>query len=100
MYDSETWTLNYQQVSQLHTVQQRRLRRILKIKWDHYISNEEVLARACVEDIEILLVRSRLRWLGHVSRMEDDRPVKSLSYGESTEGTRPVGRPKLRYTDT
>ena len=53
-----------------------------------------------VEDIEILLVRSRLRWPGHVSRMEDSRPVKSLLYGELTEGTRPVGRPKLRYKDT
>ena len=53
-----------------------------------------------VEDMEILLVRSRLRWLGHVSRMEDNRPVKSLLYDELTEGTRPVGRPKLRYKDT
>ena len=32
--------------------------------------------------------------------MEDDRPVKSLLYGELTEGTRPVGRPKRRYKDT
>ena len=48
MYSSKTWTLNYQQVRQLRTVQQRHLRRILKIKWDHYISNEEALARACV----------------------------------------------------
>ena len=32
--------------------------------------------------------------------MEDDRPVKSLLYGELTEGTRPVGRPKLGYKDT
>ena len=53
-----------------------------------------------MEDIEILEVRSRLRWLGHVSRMKDTRPVKSLLYGELTEGTRPVGRPKLRYRDT
>ena len=30
MYGSETWTLNYQQVRQLRTVQQRHLRRILK----------------------------------------------------------------------
>ena len=50
MYGSETWTLNYRQVRQLRTVQQRHLRRILKIKWDHYISNEEALAKACVED--------------------------------------------------
>ena len=96
MYGSETWTLNYQQVRQLLTVQQRRLRSILKIELDHYISSEEVLTRACVEDIEILLVRSRLHWLGHVSRMEDYHLVKSLLYDELTEGTRPVGRPKLR----
>ena len=32
--------------------------------------------------------------------MEDNRPVKSLFYGELTEGTRPVGRPKFRYKDT
>ena len=70
------------------------------IKWGHYISNEELLARACVEDIEILSVRSRIRWLGHVARMEDDRPVKSLLYGELTKGARPVGRQKLRYKDT
>ena len=49
-----------------------------------------------MEDIEILLVRSRLRWLGHVSKMEDDRPMKSLLYGELSEGRRPVGWPKLR----
>ena len=100
MYGSETWTLNHQQVRQLRTVQQRHLRRILKIKWDHYISNEEVLGRVCAEDIEILLVRSRLRWLGHESKMEDDRQVKSLLYDDLAEGTRNVGRPKLRYKDT
>ena len=32
--------------------------------------------------------------------MEDDLPVKSLLYGELRQGTRPVGRPKLRYKDT
>ena len=58
MYGSETWKLNHEQVRQLRTVQQRHIRRILKIKWDHYFSNEEVFGRACAEDIEIFLVRS------------------------------------------
>ena len=49
-----------------------------------------------MEDIEISLLRSRPRLLGHVPRMEDDRPVKSLLYGELTERTRPVCRPKVR----
>ena len=52
-----------------------------------------------LEDIEITLIKSRLRWLGHVSRMDDDRPVKALMYGELDKGTRPLGRPKLRYRD-
>ena len=47
-----------------------------------------------------MLTKNRMRWLGHVSRMENDRPTKMLLYGELAEGTRPVGRPKLRYKDT
>ena len=66
----------------------------------YYVSNEEVLNRANVEDIEIILTRNRLRWLGHVSRKENDRPVKELLLGELDNGTRSLGRPKLRYKDT
>ena len=43
MYGSETWTLYQHKVRQLRKIQQRHLRLILKIKWDHFISNEEVL---------------------------------------------------------
>ena len=41
-------------------------RLILNIKWDDVISNGEALRRADVEDMEVMLVRTRLRWLGHV----------------------------------
>ena len=80
MYGSETWTLYQHEVRQLRTIQQRHLRLILKIKWDHFISNEEALKRAGTEDIEVLFVRNRLRWLGHVCRMDDNRPQKQLLY--------------------
>ena len=40
---------------QLRTVHQRHLRRIVEIKSDVYINNEEVLSRAGVEAIEIKL---------------------------------------------
>ena len=74
--------------------------RILEIRWSNHVSNEEVLNRANVEDIEIILTRNRFRWLGHVSRMENDRPVKELLFGELLNGTRYVGQPKPRYKDT
>ena len=84
----------------LHTILQRHLRLILKIKWDDFVSNEEVLKRAGVEDIELKLVGNRLRWLGHICRMEDNRPVKALLHSELFHGSRPVGRPYLRFKDT
>lgn len=32
--------------------------------------------------IEIKVLRNHLRWLGHVSRMEDERPVQALVFVE------------------
>ena len=46
-----------------------------------------------------LLRQRRLRWLGHVCRMEDGRISKDLLYGELAEGKRNTGRPQLRFRD-
>ncbi|KAI8496709.1 hypothetical protein Bbelb_253640 [Branchiostoma belcheri] len=64
------------------------------------------LARACdlfcltisVKKTEILR-RNRLRWLGHVARMDDNRLSKKILYGELSQGSRPRGRPKLRFKE-
>ncbi|KAL8580876.1 hypothetical protein ACOMHN_039576 [Nucella lapillus] len=45
-------------------------------------------------------MQSRLRWSGHLVRMQDSRLPKQLFYCKLTEGLRPRGRPKLRYKDT
>jgi len=39
-----------------------------------------------------------LRWLGHVERMSEERVVKKL-YQTTAEGSRSVGRPRLRWMD-
>ena len=100
MYGSETWTLYRHHIKLLRTIQQRHLRSILKIGWDHFITNDEVMDRAKSTDIEIILIRNRLRWMGHVARMPDELPVKALLYGVLEEGSSRVGRPLLRYQDT
>ena len=46
-----------------------------------------------------LLRQRRLRWLGHVRRMEDGRIPKDILYGELALGRRTTGRPHLRYKD-
>ena len=46
-----------------------------------------------------LLKQRRMRWLGHVLRMDNGRIPKYLLYGELAQGKRPTGRPQLRYKD-
>ena len=45
------------------------------------------------------LSQRRLRWLGHILRMNTERIPKFLLYGELVVGKRNRGRPKLRFKD-
>ncbi|XP_050707960.1 uncharacterized protein LOC126993145 [Eriocheir sinensis] len=99
LYGSESWTLRARQERKLNSLHMRCLRRILNITWQDKITNNTVLERAGMTSMFTLLKQRRMRWLGHVVRMDDGRIPKDLLYGELTEGTRPTGRPKLRYKD-
>ena len=46
-----------------------------------------------------LLSQRRMRWLGHVCCMEDERIPKDVLYDENASGTRHVGRPALWLID-
>ncbi|XP_072015051.1 uncharacterized protein [Amphiura filiformis] len=77
----------------------RCLRRILCFTWQDHVTNKAVLEKAGILSMFALLSQRRLRWLGHVSRMDDGRIPKDLLYGQLEIGSRPVGRPALRFKD-
>ena len=52
---------------------------------------------ADIESLYSLLKERRLRWLGHVRRIEDGRIPKDLLYGELTIGQRSQGRPQQYF---
>ncbi len=52
-----------------------------------------------MESVEAILVKSQLRWAGHVVRIPDDRLPKAVMYAELTEGQRKQGGQKLTYRD-
>ncbi|XP_070195736.1 uncharacterized protein [Littorina saxatilis] len=90
----------FAQGRRLNTFHMRNLRRIIGIKWsDRVTCNNEVLEQAIMPSMYTLLRQRRLRWLGHVCRMEDGRIPKDLLYGELASGKRAQGRPQLRYRD-
>ena len=87
------------QESRLNTFHLRSIRRILGISWLDKVANAYVLSRAGLPSMYTLLRQCRLRWLGHVRRMDDGRIPKYILYGELALGRRTTGHPHLRYKD-
>ena len=99
LYGSETWTTYAGQERRLNSFHLRSIRRILGISWQDKVTNADVLSRAGLPTKYTLPRQRRLRWLGHVRRMEDGRIPKDILYGELALGRRTTGRPHLRYKD-
>jgi hypothetical protein len=72
------------------------LRRILGISRLDLVPNAELFVRAGVPCLSELLRRHRLRWLGHLARMPNERWAKQLLFAhEVPGGSRRVGRPSV-----
>jgi hypothetical protein len=61
-------------------------------------TNKELMALYQELGIVAEIKKARLRWLGHVERMSEDRVIKKL-YMSKSEGRRSVGSPKMRWLD-
>lgn len=99
LYGSEAWAIYSSQEHRLNSFHLRCLRRILNIRWQDRVTNNAVLEKAKTVNIHSVLLKRRLRWLGHVNRMADGRIPKDLLYGELVTGKRKLGRPHLRFKD-
>ena len=62
------------------------------------ISNTTLLERGKVQPIEETLKKRRLRWLGHVARMDNSRMPKCILFGE-LDKTRSRHGPQKRWRD-
>ena len=99
LYGSETWPSYSVQERRINSVFQRHLRTIMNITWKDHVSNHNILTKGKIPSLHALISLKRLRWLGHVTRMEDGRIPKHMLYSELCLGTRPTGRPALRFKD-
>ena len=95
VYGAVTWVLHQKQSRLLGRFHQRCLGSILGIKWQDYVSNEEVLKRASPPSIESILLRVQLRWASHVTRMEYVL-LKVVFFSELQEGKRDRGALRKR----
>ena len=101
LYGSGAWTVYVRHRKALDRFHQKCLRRILGVRWQQMIPDTQILKRCKIPGMEALLMKSRLRWAGHLSRMSGDRIPKLLMYGGiDSAGYVKRGRPYKRYKDT
>jgi hypothetical protein len=88
----------------LRVFENRVLRRILGPKrggvtggW-RKLHNKELHNLHSSSSIIRIIKSRRMRWAGHVARMEEKRNVYRLLVGKA-EGNRPLGRPRCRWID-
>ena len=94
LWGSETWAPRFTDVARLESFQMRCARYMLGISYaTHGNVTHASMRTACgLVPIESLLRTRRLRWLGHLSRMDSQRLPRKVLFSVLGEG-RPQGRP-------
>ena len=99
LYGSETLSATHAQ--RLAALDSRALRRVLGIRWQYRLTNEELRRRSLQPSLQRLQSQCKARWLRHVLRMDEDHPTRRIfDFDPCTAGwRRPHGRPRTRWTD-
>ena len=74
---AQSWVIYRQHVRLLKRFPKPCLLQSLTIHSGDFVTNVEVLEKAKVTSIVAMLLKSQLRWTGHVSRMENHRLSRS-----------------------
>jgi hypothetical protein len=101
LYASDTSALTKRHRKQLNIFERKVYRRILGPVYDNekenwrILSNKEIYASVKKPTITDTISLHKLRWFGHVQRMEENRIPKKILY-MMLETTIPRGRPRNR----
>lgn len=98
LYGSECWAQTSKIRSKLQAAEMKVLRVIRGVTlWDR-MRNETIRSELGVKSLLDTVDEGKLRWYGHVMRMEETRiPKRYLQW--KPHGKRPVGRPRKRWLD-
>jgi hypothetical protein len=100
LYGRETWSLTLREEHRLRVFKNRVLRKIFGPKRDKVtgewikLHNEELCDLYSSPSIITIIKQRRMRWAGHVARMEEKRTAYRLMVG-NPEGKTPLGRPSV-----
>ena len=99
LYAAESWSLTERQEARLDAFDMRCQRKILRIVWSQHIPNIRIRSMTKQPQLTNILRKRRLKWFGHVLRMDKDRAPKMLYLWKPTHGKRRRGRPRTTWRD-
>ena len=98
-YGCESWTLKKKDEQNIERFENKCIRKLLRISWKQFLSNEEVYKIAKTKHELLGNVKSRkLRFFGHVIRHTSESIESHVMIGH-VEGKRSQGRPRISWLD-
>jgi hypothetical protein len=80
LYGSETWNCTAADIRRLESFHNRCLRCMFGISRLTHFTNFDLRKLTCQQTIQSMMMNNRLRWLGHVMRMQDERMPKRMMF--------------------
>jgi len=71
--------------------------RLLGITWKDKVRNEDIRKKTGSWKLEDIIKERRLRWLGHVLRMDNSRTARQAAHWELRGYKRKPGRPRKNW---
>lgn len=99
LYGSECWRVVKNDMSRIESFHNGCLRKICRIFWPQKITNVDLYKKTRCQSVVTEIRRRRLRWLGHVLRMEQKR-IPRVALRWTPPGKRKRGRPKTTWRKT
>ena len=92
LYGSETWPVKIEDTCRLQWTDMQMARWLCSISLSEQRPSEEIRDRLGIQDIYVVMRQMRLRWFGHIERMETENwfsKCKSLVIGSAAGRGRP-----------
>ena len=99
LYGAQTWALTGRERKMLQTFQRKMEKKILGVRLQDRIRNEDLRKRTNVKDATTVATHTKCKWAGHVKRMGQNRWAHKTTTWDPRTGHRNLGRQKRRWAD-